>query len=188
MIGHLRDLSRSRDGEWIVSFSTPEDIRELYDELAGKPVVVDLKKYSKRRSMEANRYCWVLVDQIAAKLNITKQEVYRQAIRDIGGVSDVVGVREKAVDAFRRSWEKNGLGWMTDILPSKREGWSNVVVYYGSSCYDQTQMHRLITNLVQDAEALGIPTITPEEERRMLAQWGKKREGKKNDQDGSRND
>ena len=176
MIGHLRDMSRSRDGEWIISFSTPEDFRESFDELAEKPVSIEIKRYSKKRSLEANAYCWTLVDKIAEKLKLTKAEVYRNAIREIGGVSDIIGVRDRAVETFRRSWEKNGLGWQTDILPSKKEGWSNVVIYYGSSCYDSHQMHLLISNLQQDAEALGIPTISPEEEARMLAQWGKKKE------------
>jgi hypothetical protein len=35
-------------------------------------------------------------------------------------------------------------------------------------------MSGLIDSLIQDAEALGIPTITPKEELEMLRKWGKK--------------
>ena len=34
---------------------------------------------------------------------------------------------------LRRGWEHNGLGWVTEILPSKIAGCVNVVLYYGSS-------------------------------------------------------
>ena len=56
-------------------------------------------------------------------------------------------------------------------------GWATVRVYYGSSTYDTAQMSALLDSLIQDAEALGIPTITPKEEERMLGKWAKKKEG-----------
>jgi hypothetical protein len=79
----------------------------------------------------------------------------------------------RAVDRLRESWEKNGIGWQTDTMASKNEGCTNVILYYGSSVYDTRQMAQLIDSLVQDAEALGIPTITPKEAERLIAQWEK---------------
>lgn len=65
----------------------------------------------------------------------------------------------------------NGLGWQTDTIPSKLEGCTNVVLYYGSSTYDTEQMSRLIDIVVQDCKALGIETKTPDEIANMLSLW-----------------
>jgi hypothetical protein len=48
-------------------------------------------------------------------------------------------------------------------MPSKINGCTNVILYYGSSTYNTAQMSLLIDHLVQDAKALGIETMTPQE-------------------------
>lgn len=168
MIGKLKDIVRSRDGQWVVSFTTPENFSELFDALADKEVSIEIKQVRKHRSLDANAYAWVLIDKIAEKTGVKKSEVYRNAIREIGGVSDTVCVLDRAVERLRSGWEKNGLGWQTDTTPSKHEGCTNVILYYGSSSYDSKQQAQLIDSLVQDAEALGIPTVTEKELERML--------------------
>ena len=177
MIGKLAGMLKNRDGEWVISFSTPEDFREEYDALDGKEISVEIKRYSRKRSLDANAYCWVLIDQIAQATGAKKSEVYRNAIREIGGVSTTVCVLDKAVERLKSSWSAHGLGWQTEVTDSKLEGCKNVILYYGSSVYDVDQMNQLINSLIQDAEALGIPTVTPEEEKRLVSQWGKKKEG-----------
>lgn len=171
MTGQLKDITRSRDGQWVVSFSTPENVSELFDALVDKEVTIEIKQARKHRSLDANAYCWVLIDKIAEKTGLRKTEVYRHAIKEIGGVSDTICVMDKAVSRLREGWEKNGMGWQTDTMPSKVEGCTNVVLYYGSSVYDSLQMSQLISSLVQDAEALGIPTITEEQAQKMLGNW-----------------
>ena len=102
-----------------------------------------------------------------------KTTVYREAIKEIGGVSDIVCVQNEAVDKLREGWEAHGLGWQTDVMPSKIEGCTNVVLYYGSSTYDTKQMSALIDILVQDAQALGIETATPEQIAKYKELWDK---------------
>ena len=171
MIAKLKDIMRGRKGEWIVSFATPVDISELFDELADKEVNIEIKKHSRHRSLDANAYCWVLIDKIAAVTGEKKTDVYRQAIKEIGGVSDTICVMDKAVDRLREGWEKNGIGWQTDTMKSKVEGCTNVILYYGSSVYDSKQMAQLIDSLIQEAEGLGIPTLTDEQARKLVNQW-----------------
>lgn len=171
MIGHLIDLVTGRNGRQRVTIELNGDFAETFDSLKDKVVSVDVKQYRERRSLDANAYCWVLVDKIAHERGLPKAEVYRQAIRDIGGVSDTLCMRTKAVDQFRRIWERNGLGYQTDIMASKIPGCTNVIAYYGSSVYDTKQMSALIDALVQDAQALGIETRTPEQLEQMKTDW-----------------
>ena len=141
------------------------------DENKQYTLVVQEKK--KKRSLNANAYAWVLLDKLAAVLHIGKTELYRSYIKEIGGNSDVVCVIDKALDDLRKGWEHNGLGWLTETMPSKLAGCTNVIVYYGSSTYDTAQMSRLIDMIVQDCKENGIETLTPAELASMCEAWGK---------------
>jgi hypothetical protein len=69
-------------------------------------------------------------------------------------------------------WESNGTGWIATIEDSKLEGCKNLVYYWGSSQYDTVQMSILIDLVIQDCEAVGIPTMTPREIEEMKQRWG----------------
>lgn len=162
MRGRLRDLTFGLKGEQHITVTVQQDFRDDFDRLKDKDVRVEIKVWREPRSKDANAYAWVLIDQIAAAMSIAKSEVYRAAIREIGGVSDIVCVRDAAVQKLRDGWEHNGIGWQTDTFPSKIEGCTNVILYYGSSTYDTKQMSCLIDQLVSEAKSLGIETMPPE--------------------------
>ena len=171
MTGKLKDLYPLRGGEWFVSFVTRDD-PAWFDELKDHPVRIDVKKASQHRSLSANNYAWVLIDQIAAKTGVKASEVYQSAIREIGGVSDYYGMKEEAFETFREIWTHGHLGRQVEIIPgSTKPGWINVRAWKGSSDFDSVQMARLIDSLIQDAESLGIPTVPDTEVERMIGKW-----------------
>lgn len=172
MIGKLTNLRRLFGGEWEVTFSTREDFANAYDELKESPVNVEIKKFYNKRSKDANALAWVLIDKLAEKTRIPKTEIYRSAIKEIGGVSETVCVQDKAVDRLRSGWEKNGIGWQTDTMPSKIPGCTNVILYYGSSTFDTSQMSRLVDLIIQECEQQGIPTYR-DEANELIGKWGK---------------
>ena len=176
MEGRLTGFSLNRDGSQNVTVTVAADFSEMYDELKDHPVEVEIKKAVKHRSMEANRYAWVLIDQIAARKHITKEEVYRLTIMNTGGVSEDGMMKTAAIPTFRKIWESQGLGNQVEVVDTEEEtGWSSIRLYYGSSHYSSAQMSVFLDNLIQDAESLGIPTITPKEEERMLGKWARKK-------------
>ena len=131
----------------------------------------EIERKRKKRSNDANAYFFVLADKLAERLNIPKTEIYRNYIKEIGGVSEIVCVKNEAVDKLCKGWEHNGLGWQTDTIPSKINGCTNVVLYYGSSTYNTEQMSRLINMIVEDCKVQGIETRTPDEIANMLSLW-----------------
>ncbi len=145
--------------------------KKLVDRLRDAVIGLDIDKWRERRSLDANAYAWLLIDKIAAATSVGKAVVYRNAIRDIGGVSEVVCVVAAGADKLCRSWEHKGLGWQAERSDSKIAGCVNVTLWYGSSVYDTRQMAALIDHIVQDAEALGIDTMTPQERQRLLDAW-----------------
>lgn len=175
MEGRLKELLWLAGGEWVVSFTTRENPSQIFNDLKDAPVNIEIQKAQKHRSMEANRYAWVLIDQIAAKTKLKASEVYRNAIRDIGGVSSTGYMKTEAVPVFREIWEHGHMGNQVEVIDEDGTGWSMIRIYHGSSTYNTLQMSLLLESLIQDAEALGIPTITPKEEERMLGKWAKKK-------------
>lgn len=145
---------------------------EMLDELKGlEKLTLKFDKFKQKRSLDANAYCWQLIGKIAEKTRVPKEEVYRQAIREIGGNYDVVCIKEEAADSIRSAWSKNGLGWQSDTMLSKLDGCTNVILYYGSSTYNTEQMSRLIENIIQDCKALGIETKSEAELNSLLQNW-----------------
>ena len=168
----LKDLTRNMDGTWNLTVTVDGDCRVIWDKYREKDVDLEVKQHRNKRSLDANGYAWVLMDKIAARMHIDKVEVYREAIKSIGGVSETVCVQDKAVDRLRHGWEQNGIGWQTDTMPSKIDGCTNVILYYGSSTYDTSQMSRLLDLSIQDCKVQGIPTDTPDTIARLKALWG----------------
>lgn len=134
------------------------------------PLAIEIKRKTKKRSLDANSYCWVLCEAIAKVTQQTKEDVYRAAVRAVG-VWDIVYVIPKAVDRYLEVWQAKGLGYIAEPLSSTLNGLAAVQTFYGSSLYDTAQMSRLIEWLVDEAEPLGIDTRTPEERMRMMEDW-----------------
>lgn len=148
-----------------------KEAKRFVGEMKPKKYDVEIKEHRERRSLDANAYAWVLLDKLAEKLAIPKTEIYRQYVREIGGNSETVCVREKAAGKLIDGWGRNGIGWLTERTTSKLDGCVNVVLYYGSSTYDSRQMARFIDMIVQDCKENGIETLTPFELDALKERW-----------------
>ena len=146
------------------------DAVKVLDE--NKEYTIKLNKVRKKRSLNANGYMWELCEQIAQKLDITKEDVYRQAIKDVG-VFQTVEINEKAENTLRYSWGLHGIGWIAETVDNaKTDGFKVINLYYGSSTYNTKQMSRLIDYIVQDAKSVGIEVISDSERALLLEEWG----------------
>lgn len=149
------------------------EFESLVDEMRDKDKLsIEVKPFRAKRSLDANAYAWVLMDRLAEKLRKSKTEIYREYIKDIGGVSETVCVKNSAVERLCEGWSKNGIGWQTETFESKISGCTNVVLYYGSSTFTTAQMSALLDLIIQDCHEQGIVTDTPNEIASMKALWG----------------
>ena len=136
---------------------------------------LEVKEHRKKRSLDANAYCWVLINKLAEVMRIPPVEVYRQAIQDISGNSEILPIKDEAVEQFKQAWSAHGLGWICrDMGKSKLPGYRNLMVYYGSSVYNTKQMGDLIDQLIQDCKALDIETLAPEKLSLLMEEWDAK--------------
>ena len=138
-----------------------------------KKYAVDMKEYRKKRSLDANSYCWVLLQKLAEKLHTTKEELYVEKVRSIGPFEVVPLKIGKAAQRWIKNWKEKVLGWYAEPMrESKIDGYVNVICYYGSSVYDTVEMSRLIDEIVNDCRDMGIETIPPDELNDMMKRWG----------------
>ena len=187
--GTYERLSFRPDGDAEITFRIPARLRgslmsgiDKILESGVKDLCIKVGRKRKKRSLDANDYCWVLCTKISEKLldskvTVTKEDVYRKHIRLVG-VYEPLALREDAVGRFTEEWAKRGTGWLTEVVDSKMNGCKKVFAYYGSSTYDTKEMARLIESIIQDCMALGIETLPQAELDSLLNQWGKKNESK----------
>ena len=177
--GRLKDLTFARGGEQILSLAIPRgiEIGTAFDELMGVDVDITIIKHRNRRSNDANAYCWVLCTKLAEALStdgqiVTKDEVYREAIRNVGVFKDIPGLDPSDAKTLATAWASLGTGWFTEQVDYDQSGEKVILrCYYGSSRYNTKCMSRLIDNLVQDCRALGIETATPAEIANLIELW-----------------
>ena len=172
LTGSLMSVSFGLDGSPMVTFKVNEKeiVRDLADAFRDKLLSLKVSKLSKKRSLDANAYCWSLIGKLAKQLRLPKNEVYMEYIREIGDY-DIVCVMDKAAAKLRQSWESKGLGWQTDEMLSKIDGCTNVILYYGSSSYTTEQMSRFISMIKDDCIDYGIPTRPQDEIDALLNSW-----------------
>ena len=158
--GRISDGGYDLSGKARITFTLNEKNVSELDELLDKELTVTVKQYRRRRSLDQNALAWVYIDKIAQKIKRSPVEVYREEIRHIPGTSDMVCVREAGAEKLRESWSRNGLGWVTETMPSKVEGCVNVKLYYGSSTFDTKQMSDFIDRITEDCREFGIDATT----------------------------
>lgn len=134
-----------------------------------RDVLFEIKEYKKKRSLNANSYCWVLLQKLADKLNTTKEELYRKYIRE-KGIFRTITIDNQAVKTFIHLWEEKGLGWICEVL-NKGETTTELIAYYGSSSYNTSQMAHYVDYVVEECKLQGIETMTPQELESLKENW-----------------
>ncbi|MBQ8382039.1 MAG: hypothetical protein IJX47_02410 [Clostridia bacterium] len=160
------DWSIQKSGTYLILHVSERDARAACEAIsAGGEFVAEIKKPSRKRSLDANNYLWALCDQISASLArdglaISTDEIYRKHVR-IGGVREVYAVDSRAVDRTIERWGKCGKGWFAEVVDGcKIPRCTRLCFYFGSSTYTTEEMQRLLTSVVQEAQDLGIETLT----------------------------
>ena len=142
------------DGKLVLTVAPAEAMKWIYSFKEGN---YDIVKHVEKRSRSANSYAWLLIGQLAAKMNIPPINVYRHAVENIGGKTDVITCRSNAVNDFKKAFIRDHLGRDVELLSD--DGYTaELIITYGSSDYDNKQMSQLIDSLVQDCLNIGIET------------------------------
>lgn len=175
--GKVTNISRDwQTNKLNITFSLNEKVEGEIDKIKDcEKLSIKAVKFRKKRSLDANRYMWVLCQKIAEVLSVPTFEVYQKAIMD-KGVSEPLKLSRKALSTLLAHQEDEKA-----LFRGFREFSSETIddteyvkglVYFGSSTYNTKEMSVLIDSIVCEAKELGIETATPEELERMKREWG----------------
>lgn len=164
------DAVRFAGGTLILQTQDAEAKRFVYGFKAGD---YDIVPHREKRSNNANSLLWSMVGKIADAVGLSPVEVYRRAVKEVGVYEDEIMEPQKA-DEKAAWWSSIGLGWFADIVDWE-DDMCVLRLWRGSSTYDTKQMSRLLDNVLQDADALEIPTPESERIRTLLEAWDEKK-------------
>lgn len=170
-------------GRLIVQFEPYEDFRQAYEELKGcEKLSFEIKRFRRRRSLDANAYYWVLCTKLAGVLHTSNEEVHNEMLCSYGqpeifeGKSAYITIPDTE-NAGKQSKACDGLSSETDVTGTGGSGWGMYRTYRlmrGSHTYNTMEMARLIDGLVQSCRDAGIPDAeiaSPEEKRLLERKW-----------------
>ncbi len=155
----------------------PEDVEKL----KGKKLTVDLKQYRQRRSLDANAYYWLLVGKIAKATASPSARIHNEMLRRYGQIELLDGkavylVIPDTEAATRRAGDAETYHIKpTAQVKLGKDGqmYRTYMMLRGSHEYNTEEMARLIDGIVSEARELGIETMTPDEQQRMMAAFEK---------------
>ena len=149
-----------------------EEQPTFYDRLKDKDISIEVKQYREKRSLNANAYFHVLVDKIAGIQRVTHTEVHNRLIADYGVIDDQINniILDDSIPWLRLDTIHLRPTTATRVMDNGKL-YRVYLVMRGSHTYDTAEMSRLIDGTVEEAKALGIETLTPDELERMKATW-----------------
>lgn len=165
-VAHMHDF---KTGEVILQFACDRTVLPQIDNIKDiEKLTITAKKYRQKRSLDANAYAWVLLQELAEVLKSDKWDVYLRCLRDYSREFTHVIVKECAVEKMKELYRTcEDLG---EVTVNGQTG-HQLRVYYGSSTFDTKAMSVFIDGIVRECKGVGIETLPPAELERMKSQW-----------------
>jgi hypothetical protein len=130
-----------------------------------KPGNYEIERRRKKRSLDANAFCWKLCTEIANVLRAEKESIYVDMLKRYGQ-SDIVSVVSSVdVKGYFKYYDEFGKGTVNG------KEFTHYRVYKGSSEYDVREMQILLDGIVDEAKALDIEVISESEKALLLSEW-----------------
>lgn len=140
----------------------------------------EVKEHKQKRSLNANAYYWVLVNKIADALNQSKEFIHISMLKQYGQVYSMLLPADVPIESLVKYYELDGVKKQGERL------FKTYNVYLPSSEMNTYEMSKLIDGTVEEAQSIGIETMTPDELEHLKAMWGEENGNTKEDKKTSR--
>lgn len=136
-----------------------------------KSLIWDLSPHKDKRSLNQNSYYWSLAGKVARSMSISTARLHNLMLRDVGFIERM---DEKAIPVYLPDTdeaEEKALEAETyHIKPTSQikvdkdgKSWRCYVMLRGSHTFNTTEMSALLDLMIQEAQALGIETLSEKE-------------------------
>ena len=122
-----------------------------------KDKLFEIKENSKHRTLTQNAYAWSLINELANKLNLSKEETYLKMLKDYGQSTILSILKEVDINGFFKYYEIIGESEL------KGKIFIHIKVFKGSSQFNTKEMAIFLNGIIQECESVGIPTLTEEQ-------------------------
>ena len=169
MNGQLKDLSYARNGENILTITTKESCRSLWEKLGGQEITFSVKKRATPRSINANNYAWSLIEKLAVALKSDKDTVYELMLRRYGtgdSYIDELGNEVKIIFSLQDGIPPNRVARHYAEIGDGYINGKKFIHYRaikGTSEYDTKEMTAFLDGIISECREVGIETDTPEQ-------------------------
>jgi hypothetical protein len=148
----------------------------------------EIKEHKKKRSLNANSFYWKMVGEISKATRVSTARIHNTNLRHMGLMEKIedrlVTVVLPDTDAAEEQIIESTTYHLfpTSQTRTGRDGvaYRTYAMLRGSHTFNTAEFSALIDLVIQDAEAQGIDTITPDEKRKMMELYGKAYEKKHN--------
>lgn len=177
--GRIVGLSRDVDSSlWLMTIEMSKDTaEETVHNRYGQDVKVrvQITKWFKKRTKDANAYLWGLCSEIAKAVKSSKDEVYEEMLKRYGTFyKDENGY---VIVTVKASVDMSKVDGHWKFCGEREDGkFKAYMMIKGSSEYDTKEMSDLLDGVICEAKQLGIPTTTKKDYQRMIEEWGKEYE------------
>lgn len=121
----------------------------------------EIKEHKDKRSKSQNSYAWELIGKIADVLRKSKEDVYLEMLKSYGQSEIVSMLSSINPNGYFKYYDAIGTGIVND------KEFTHYKIFKGSSEFDTKEMTIFIDGIIQEAENLGIPTLTEEQIQNM---------------------
>ena len=126
-----------------------------------KDKLFEIKENSKHRTLTQNAYAWSLINELANKLNISKEDMYLKMLKDFGQ-STILSIKQEIdISGFFKYYEIIGESELNGKI------FTHIKVFKGSSQFDTKEMTVFLNGIIQECESVGIPTLTEEQIKKL---------------------
>ena len=159
---------------WRISFHVSEEAvaqaKAICDKFADGYITVEVDNWSEKRSIQANAYFHVLVNLIAKETKSSMEDTKKQLVFQYGTLAR--GKDGKLAGAILPPNTNP-----EDFYPyckwygKTEKGFDMYFFFKRTSELNKEEMNRLISGTIDEAKALNIETMTPDELKRMIGRW-----------------
>lgn len=178
----LLDISRDwKTGKTRLLFEVDGSPEEA-EKYTGKKLRLKAVEWRDKRSLDANRYYWVLLSKLAGALKVSNAYMHNFMLRAYGQ-PDLYDEKKAYIvlpdtdDTEKKAMESDTYHIKpTSEVKMGRDGkmYRTYYLLRGSSSYDTAEMSRLIDGLVDECKDAGIETLPPDELERMMVAYDEK--------------
>lgn len=165
LINVARNISTNR---FAITFELDEGNIGEVDNINDKKLRVIAKQYRQKRSLTSNGYAWHLMQEIAEKSGLTKNDVYIECLKKYSRAFTHMIVHPEVIPRLAEDYRV--VVDLGEVLVNGKVG-HQIQLYFGSSKFDTKEMSVFLDGIISECRDLGIDVIPQSDIDKLNAEW-----------------